>query len=55
MEFKFEITIDGLDGKLHYSIEADNEQEARETVSYFLHSQPFQIELTEKHGGMSNG
>ena len=43
-EYKFEITIDGVDGKLYYSIDAESEQEARDEVSYFLHSQPFQIE-----------
>ena len=43
-EFKFEITIDGVDGKLYYSIDAESEQEAKDEVSYFLHSQPFQIE-----------
>ena len=47
-EFKFEITIDGVDGKLYYSIDAESEQEAKEMVSYFLQSQPFQIELTTK-------
>tara|TARA_E500000305_G_C3925728_1_gene190380 strand:- start:545 stop:703 length:159 start_codon:yes stop_codon:yes gene_type:complete len=43
-EYKFEITIDGVDGKLYYSVDAENEQEAKEMVSYFLQSQPFQIE-----------
>ena len=44
-EYKFEITIDGVDGKLFYSVDAENEQEARDMVSFFLQSQPFQIEL----------
>tara|TARA_R100001086_G_C11830629_1_gene256525 strand:- start:1257 stop:1469 length:213 start_codon:yes stop_codon:yes gene_type:complete len=43
-EFKFEITIDGVDGTLYYSVDAESEQEAREMVSYFLESQPFRIE-----------
>ena len=43
-EYKFEITIDGVDGKLYYSIDAESEQEAKDEVSFFLHSQPFQIE-----------
>ena len=44
-EYKFKITIDGVDGKLYYSVEAESEQEARETVNFFLQSQPFVIEL----------
>ena len=44
-EYKFEITIEGVDGKLFYSIDAENEQEARDAVSYFLHSMPFEIKL----------
>ena len=43
-EYKFEITIDGVDGTLYYSVDAENEQEAKDMVSYFLQSQPFQIE-----------
>ena len=44
-EYKFELTIEGVDGKLSYTIDAHNEQEARDAVSYFLHSMPFQIKL----------
>ena len=44
-EYKFKITIDGVDGTLRYSIDAESEQEARETVNFFLQSQPFVIEL----------
>ena len=44
-EYKFEITIEGVDGKLYYTVDAYNEQEARDAVSYFLHSMPFQIKL----------
>ena len=44
-EYKFEITIDGVDGNLFYSVDAENEQEARDMVSFFLQSQPFQIKL----------
>ena len=46
-EYKFEITIDGVDGKLFYSVDAENEQEARDMVSFFLQSQPFQIDLKQ--------
>ena len=44
-EYKFEITIEGVDGKLFYTIDAFNEFEARDAVNYFLHSMPFQIKL----------
>lgn len=44
-EYKFEITVEGVDGKLSYTVDAYNEQEARDAVSYFLHSMPFQIKL----------
>jgi|TARA_R100000479_G_scaffold51232_1_gene24346 transcriptional regulator of NAD metabolism len=44
-EYKFELTIEGVDGKLSYTIDAHNEQEARDAVSYFVHSMPFQIKL----------
>ena len=43
-EYKFKITIDGVDGKLYYSVEAESEQEARETVNFFTIS-TFVIEL----------
>ena len=35
-EYKFKITIDGVDGTLRYSVDAESEQEARETVDFFL-------------------
>lgn len=43
-EYKFNITIDGVDGTLYYSVYAESEQEARDMVSYFLQSQSFNIE-----------
>ena len=43
-EYKFKITIEGVDGTLYYSVDAESEQEAHETVSFFLQSQPFVIE-----------
>ena len=43
-EYKFKITIDGVDGTLYYSIDAESEQEARETVNIFLQSQPYVIQ-----------
>lgn len=43
-EYKFKITIDGVDGTLYYSVDAESEQEAHDTVSFFLQSQPFVIE-----------
>ena len=46
-EYKFEITIEGVDGKLFYTIDAFNEFEAKDAVSYFVHSMPFQIKLLE--------
>ena len=47
-EYKFEITIEGVDGKLFYTIDAFNEFEAKDAVSYFVHSMPFQIKLLEE-------
>ena len=32
-EYKFEITIDGVDGKLYYSVDAESEQEARDIMT----------------------
>ena len=43
-EYKFKITIDGVDGTLRYSVDAESEQEAIETVDFFLQSQPFVIQ-----------
>tara|TARA_Y100000114_G_scaffold63226_1_gene57951 strand:+ start:459 stop:617 length:159 start_codon:yes stop_codon:yes gene_type:complete len=43
-EYKFKISIDGVDGHLYYSVDAESEQEAHDTVSFFLQSQSFVIE-----------
>lgn len=44
-EYKFEITIEGVDGSLFYSIDAANEEEARGSLNFFLECMPFQIKL----------
>ena len=43
-EYKFKISIDGVGGHLYYSVDAESEQEAHDTVSFFLQSQPLVIE-----------
>jgi|TARA_R100000149_G_C5826136_1_gene103504 hypothetical protein len=43
-EFKFKISIEGVDGYLYYSVEAETEQEAVDTVDFFLQSAPRIIE-----------
>ena len=40
-EYKFEIEIEGLDGILYYSLEAESEQEARDAVNYLISNHPF--------------
>ena len=42
------IEIEGVDGHLTYSVFSESEQEAHDTVSFFLHSNPFIISKLEK-------
>ena len=43
-EYKFKIHIEGMNGYLYYSVEAETEQEAVEMVDYYMQSAPHIIE-----------
>jgi hypothetical protein len=43
-EYTFHITIEGLDGHLTYSVDAETLQEAKDMVSFFISSTPKEIE-----------
>ena len=47
-EYCFKIEIEGVNGHLTYSVFSESEQEAHDTVSFFLHSNPFIISKLEK-------
>lgn len=44
-EYFFKISIEGVDGYLRYSVEAESEQEAVDMVNFFMQSAPHVIEL----------
>tara|TARA_R100000479_G_scaffold41532_1_gene18701 strand:+ start:211 stop:372 length:162 start_codon:yes stop_codon:yes gene_type:complete len=43
-EYFFKISIEGVDGYLRYSVEAESEQEAVDMVDFFMQSAPHIIE-----------
>ena len=43
-EYFFKIHIEGMNGYLYYSVEAESEQEAVDTVDYYMQSAPHIIE-----------
>ena len=47
-KYFFKIEIEGVDGHLTYSVFSKSEQEAHDTVSFFLRSNPFIISKLEK-------
>ena len=44
-EYFFSITIEGVDGKLYYSVIAKSKQDAFDMVDYFVSGQPLITEL----------
>lgn len=47
-EYFFTITVEGVDGQLHYSVVAKSRQEAFDMVDYFVSSQPLITELDKE-------
>ena len=47
-EYFFTITIEGVDGKLKYSVIAESRQEAFDMVDYFVKGQPLITELDKE-------
>ena len=46
-EYFFKIHIEGMNGYLYYSVEAESEQEAVDMVHFFMQSAPHIIERDE--------
>tara|TARA_A100001515_G_scaffold59533_1_gene47058 strand:+ start:959 stop:1144 length:186 start_codon:yes stop_codon:yes gene_type:complete len=46
-EYFFKIHIEGMNGYLYYSVEAESEQEAVDMVDFFMKSAPHIIERDE--------
>ena len=46
-EYFFKISIEGVDGYLRYSVEAESKQEAVDMVDFFMQSAPHIIERDE--------
>ena len=46
-EYFFNIHIEGMNGYLYYSVEAETEQEAVDMVDYYMQSAPHIIEKDE--------
>jgi len=46
-EYFFKIHIEGMNGYLYYSVEAESEQDAVDTVDYYMQSAPHIIEKDE--------